>query len=421
MPQLTKGQNAPLPGADIIVDVQLTAPADVSALLVKADGKVRNDADFVFFNQPSGPGVTLQGGRLYLTTGQVPADIDSIRVVATLDDPSRPFGQFAPPVVRVSDPGGAPVHEYVVDGLSTESVVITLDIYRRGDQWKVRAVGQGYAGGFADLVRDHGVSVDDAPAPPPPAPAPAPAAPQYNQPPPYTPAPQYNQPPAYSPAPAAPQYDQAPPPPYGQPAAAQGPISLSKDRPVSLVKGQKVSLRKEGGVALTQVMMGLGWDPVAKRGMFGKARAGDIDLDASVLLFSQGQCVDIISFRQLRARDGSIIHSGDNLTGDGDGDDETIAVNLPALPAHVDNLVFIVTSYRGQTFQEVENAYCRLIDLTTGAELARYWLTGGMPVTGVTMAVISRAAGEWQLRAIGDGFNATDPQKSAPYVMAHLG
>ncbi|WP_228831540.1 TerD family protein, partial [Nocardia elegans] len=177
---LAKGQNGPLNTADVVISVQLTAPADLSALLVTERGKVRSDADFVFYNQPSGPGVQLvpgpagQAASLAVSLNAVPADIDQIRAVITLDDPSASFGRFAPPTAIVSDAAGARLYEYRIDGLDRESIVIALELYRRQGAWKVRAVGQGYAGGFAALVTDHGVNVDDSPppaaqqAPPPP-------------------------------------------------------------------------------------------------------------------------------------------------------------------------------------------------------------------------------------------------------------
>ena len=436
MSSLTKGQNAALPTGDVVVSVEVSTAADLSALLVTEAGKVRSDADFVFFNQPAGPGVQLRDGRLHISTAAIPSDITAIRAVITLDDTTRSFGQFAPPVTRVFDAAGTPLFDYVVDGLTAESVVIAAEVYQRNGQWKVRAVGQGYAGGFADLVRDHGVAVDDAPAQAaPPAPPVTQAPPAYSPPPQqsYTPPPA---PPSYAPpspqqnyTPPAPAYGAPAQPQYGAPAQPpappqeQAPISLSKDRPVSLVKGQKVSLKKDGGVPLTQVWMGLGWDPVqtGKRGFFGGGGGGgDIDLDASVLLFSQGNCVESVYFGNLRSKNQSIVHSGDNLTGEGAGDDEVISVDLSAIPPHVDRLAFIVTSYRGQTFAEVQNAYCRLIDQTTNAELARYTLAGGMPFTGVCMAVVSRINGEWQLRAVGEGFNAKTANKAIPHVMPYL-
>ncbi|MCH5641269.1 MULTISPECIES: TerD family protein [unclassified Gordonia (in: high G+C Gram-positive bacteria)] len=386
MTALSKGQNAPLPTADLTITVDVGAAADLSALLVTDRGLVRSDADFVFYNQPVGPGVRLETAsgrpRLVIATGAIPADIDAVRAVVTLDDPSSNFGRSAPPVARVGDASGREHYDFVIGGLTTESVVITVELYRRGSDWKVRAVGQGYAGGFADLVRDHGVSVDDQPAAPTPPPAP----------------------PAYTP----PQ----PPPPAPE-------INLTKSRPVNLSKGQKVTLRKDGGVALTAIRMGLGWDPVPPPGGLRK-RGSAIDLDASVLMFSAGRCVDTVYYGRLNSKDKSIHHSGDNLTGEGEGDDEVISVSLPAVAPSVDNLVFIVTSYRGQTFEEVQNAYCRLIDDTNNAELARFTLAGGMPFTGVVMAVINREGPQWKLRAIGDGFQARTPKKAEKLVDRYL-
>jgi len=395
---LSKGQNGPLSASDVVVSLELTTPADLSALLVKADGKVRSDADFVFFNQPTGPGVRLvpgtpgQAASLAVSLAQVPADIDQVRAVITLDDTSSSFGRFAPPTARVSDSTGTVLYEYRIEGLTSESIVIALELYRRQDAWKVRAVGQGYAGGFAALVTDHGVSVDDAPA------QPAAAAPQ-----PVTP------PPASAPA--------APPAPPVQPAAPAQPaeVSLTKNRPVSLVKGQKVTLRKDGGVALTFLRMGLGWDPVEKRGLFGN-RSADIDLDASAVLFADNQIADVVYYGQLRSKDGSIQHEGDNLTGAGEGDDEVMLVDLTRVPAHVTTVMFIVTSYKGHTFEQVKNAFCRLVDGTTGAELARYTLQGGMPFTGMVMAKVYRQGSEWKLQAIGEGMQAKHPGEAAPQL-----
>ncbi|AYA24377.1 stress protein [Rhodococcus rhodochrous] len=392
---LSKGQNGPLTASDVVVSLELTTPADLSALLVKADGKVRSDADFVFFNQPTGPGVRLvpgapgQAASLAVSLAQVPADIDQVRAVITLDDASSNFGRFAPPTARVSDSAGTVLYEYRIDGLSTESIVIALELYRRQGAWKVRAVGQGYAGGFAALVTDHGVSVDDAPAQP--AAAPQPTAP--------------------TPAPAQP-VQQTPPPAYpAQPAE----VSLTKSRPVSLVKGQKVTLRKDGGVALTFLRMGLGWDPVEKRGLFGN-RSADIDLDASAVMFADNQIADVVYYGQLQSKDGSIQHQGDNLTGAGEGDDEVMLVDLTRVPAHVTTVMFIVTSYKGHTFEQVQNAFCRLVDGTIDTELARYTLQGGMPFTGMVMAKVYRQGSEWKLQAIGEGMQAKHPGEAAPQL-----
>ncbi|MGN2635208.1 TerD family protein [Nocardia takedensis] len=428
---LAKGQNGPLASDDVVISVQLTAPADLSALLVTERGKVRSDADFVFFNQPSGPGVRLQpapagqAASLAVSLSAVPQDIDQIRAVITLDDASSNFGQFPAPTAIVADGAGNQLYAYQIEGLQTESIVIALELYRRQGSWKVRAVGQGYAGGFAALVTDHGVTVEDSPAPAA-QPQQAPPPPVYQPPvapPPTQQAPQYAATGQSYPPPPGPGY--GPPtgnyPPTGQnyppPAPPQptGEVSLSKDRPVSLQKGQRVTLRKEGGAALTFVKMGLGWDPVQTRGMFGN-RTVDIDLDASVIMFADQNPADYAYYGQLSSKDGSIRHQGDNLTGEGEGDDEVILVDLTRIPAHITTLMFIVTSYKGHTFEQVQNAFCRLVDGANNAELARYTLAGGMKFTAMVMSKVFRVGGDWKLQAIGEGFQAKHPGEAIPQL-----
>jgi len=171
---------------------------------------------------------------------------------------------------------------------------------------------------------------------------------------------------------------------------------------VSLSKGQKVSLEKRGGGTLSRVRMGLGWDAAKKKGLFGSRRQ-TIDLDASALLFdAAGSLVDQVWFRQLNSKDGSVHHTGDNLTGAGEGDDESIQVDLSRLPATVNTLVFTVNSFTGQNFSQIENAYCRLLDETAGdTELARYDLTGSGQHTAQIMAKVSRDGAGWSMTALG--------------------
>ncbi|WP_131784909.1 TerD family protein, partial [Protofrankia symbiont of Coriaria ruscifolia] len=209
---------------------------------------------------------------------------------------------------------------------------------------------------------------------------------------------------------------QAPPPPQsgwgaGQPPAPQGwgapppppvtgaggaPVNLDKGR-VSLRKGQSVSLVKSGAPPLTRVRMGLGWDP---------AYSGrQIDLDASCILFdNRGKDVDKVWFMSKKGARGAVRHSGDNLTGAGEGDDETIFVDLAALPPNVEALVFTVNSFQGQQFTEVRNAFCRLIDDFTGAELVRFDLSESKPQTGLVMCKVARQHGgpNWTMTAIGE-------------------
>ena len=133
---------------------------------------------------------------------------------------------------------------------------------------------------------------------------------------------------------------------------------------LTLSKNQSISLEKTAGRGLTSISLGLGWDPVKAQRLLLKMLGGggnDIDLDAScILLDGDMNSVDLVWFRQLASRDGAIEHSGDNLTGEGDGDDETIHVDLQRLPGTIQHLVFTVNSFRGQTFDQVENAYCRI-------------------------------------------------------------
>ena len=174
---------------------------------------------------------------------------------------------------------------------------------------------------------------------------------------------------------------------------------------VSLAKGQSVRLEKSGGGTLTRVAMGVGWDVAKPKGFFAKLSGGggDVDLDASVLLFDAGkQLVDQVWFQQLASRDGSIVHSGDNRTGAGDGDDETITVDLTKLPATVQSLVFTVNSFLGDSFDRIDNAYCRVVDTTNGAELARYDLSGSGSHTGQIMAKLTRGGSGWDMKALGE-------------------
>ncbi len=190
---------------------------------------------------------------------------------------------------------------------------------------------------------------------------------------------------------------------------------------VSLQKGQKVSLAKRGGGSLSLVRMGLGWDATKKRGLF-RSKTQEIDLDASALLFDgAGRLVDAVWFRQLRSKDGSVQHTGDNLTGAGDGDDESVIVDLTRLPPAVTQIVFTVNSFTGQDFSQIENAFCRLVDETTNEELARYDLTGSGRHNAQIMAKVSRGgAGEWTMTAIGAIANGRTFQDLLPATAAYL-
>jgi tellurium resistance protein TerZ len=196
---------------------------------------------------------------------------------------------------------------------------------------------------------------------------------------------------------------------------------------INLEKGQKINLKKADGTGLTKVFMGLGWDAAEGTGLlrklFNNGGGGEsIDLDASCAMFDESKnLIDTISFRQLRSRDGSIRHSGDNLTGDGDGDDEVIYVDLTKVAANVKTLVFTVNSFRGQTFDKVKNCTARLVDESTNTEIAKYTPSEkGSSNTGLIMAKVYRHNGEWKMAAIGAQCNGSTIQSIMSDIINHL-
>ncbi|MFE9625878.1 TerD family protein [Streptomyces sp. NPDC006527] len=389
---MTPGSNIPLSAARVTVDVAAPVRLDVSGLLLTADGKVRSDDDFIFYNQPTGPGVTYRSGggttpdAITVDTSAVPPGIEKIVVTASPDAVGQTFQGIEPTATLRNADDNSVLATFTPPQLGAETALVIVEIYLRNGAWKARAVGQGYADGLAGIATDFGVTVEE------PAPAAAPAAPPQPAAPP-TPT---MQPPVTPPAPplSTPAAPPAPPAPPAAPAPGAGKINLDKGR-VSLQKNQTVSLMKGGRPLLSQVRMGLGWEPAY--------RGRDIDLDASVIAYGpQRNHIDSCYFGKLSIVNGAIKHSGDNLTGEGGGDDEVIAVDLGRLPQDVTGLVFTVNSFSGQKFTEVAKAYCRLLDGTTGEELVRFDLTSAEPQTGVMMAkLIRQFSGEWEMTAMG--------------------
>ncbi|RAJ75796.1 MULTISPECIES: TerD family protein [unclassified Streptomyces] len=389
---MTPGSNIPLTAQRVAVDVTAPVRLDVSGLLLTADGKVRSDDDFIFYNQPAGPGVTYASGggtspdSITVDTTAVPPGIEKIVVTASPDADGQTFQGIEPTATIRDAADGSVLATFTPPQLGAETALVVMEVYLRNGAWKARAVGQGYANGLAGIATDFGVSVEEPEA----APAPAPAAPVTAPPPPTTPPvdPRIAPPPPQAAAPAAPAAPQAP-------APGAGKVNLDKGR-VSLQKNQTVSLVKAGKPLLSQVKMGLGWEPAYG----GK----DIDLDASVIAYGpQRNHIDSCYFGKLSIVNGAIKHSGDNLTGEGGGDDEVIVVDLGRLPQDVTGLVFTVNSFSGQKFTEVAKAYCRLLDAATGEELVRFDLTNAEAQTGVMMAkLIKQFSGEWEMTAMGD-------------------
>ncbi|WP_246531381.1 TerD family protein [Streptomyces bathyalis] len=358
---------------------------DVSGLLLGENGKVRSDDDFVFYNQPTAPGVTHSSGAadtITVDTAKVPADVQKVVVTASPDAPGASFAGMEPTATVRDASTREVIATFTPPSLGNETALVVVEVYRRGNDWKVRAVGQGYANGLGGIATDFGVNVEEPAAPvATPAPAPTPQAP---------------------PPPAAPQAVQAPPPTPAAPAApaaGAGKINLDKGK-VSLQKNQTVSLTKGGRPMLSSVRMGLGWEPVFRAGR----RAKEIDLDASVIAYDANRKkLDACYFGKLAILNGVVQHSGDNLTGEGGGDDESITVHLGDLPPQVTGLVFTVNSFSGQKFTEVAKAYCRLVDAASGQELVRFDLSNAEPRTGVLMCKLVRQfSGEWDMTALGE-------------------
>jgi tellurium resistance protein TerZ len=191
---------------------------------------------------------------------------------------------------------------------------------------------------------------------------------------------------------------------------------------VSLIKGQKISLEKEAGGSLTTVIMGLGWDAKKTKNFFGfNAKEQSIDLDASCVLFDENKNkLDEVWFRQLSSRDGSVIHTGDNRTGDGDGDDEQIIVDLQRVPLNVKTLVFVVNSFTGQNFSQIDNAFCRIANKSNNIEIARYNLSCQGSHTAMVMAKVYRHNNEWKMHAIGENCSGKTFADLMPVLQVNL-
>ncbi len=188
---------------------------------------------------------------------------------------------------------------------------------------------------------------------------------------------------------------------------------------VNLTKGQKISLTKESS-GLKNVMVGLGWDEAeiqpVKFSLFSrKPKQHSIDCDASAILLDEnGKCIDnsdVIYFGNLTHKSGTVKHQGDNLTGEGDGDDEQILVDLANLPSKYSKIAFVVTIYkadeRNQNFGMIKNAYIRIVDTSNGnKELCKFNLSDDINYndkTSMLFGELYRHNGEWKFNAIGEG------------------
>lgn len=174
---------------------------------------------------------------------------------------------------------------------------------------------------------------------------------------------------------------------------------------VSLVKGGNVNLSKEAP-GLTSITVGLGWD-------VRKTSGEDFDLDTSVFLLNDQDVVtsnsDFVFFNNLSSANGSVVHLGDNRTGEGEGDDEQIQIHVAQVAAQVQRIVFVVTIHeaktRKQNFGMVRNAYARVINNADSKELSRFDLSEDASLaTSMIFAEVYRYKGEWKFKAVGEGY-----------------
>ncbi|AJS60185.1 stress protein [Paenibacillus sp. IHBB 10380] len=184
---------------------------------------------------------------------------------------------------------------------------------------------------------------------------------------------------------------------------------------INLVKGQKIDLTK-GTAGLTKLVVGLGWDPAEAKGWFGsKKKNANIDCDASALLLdANGKLTkngNLVCFHNLTSACRSVQHSGDNLTGGGDGDDEQITIELSKVPSDVEKILVVVNIYqaeqRNQDFGMIKSAFIRIVNSANNQELVKFNLTDSYAgMTALITGEIYRHNGEWKFQAIGEGAHA---------------
>ncbi|MBF6328047.1 TerD family protein [Nocardia transvalensis] len=178
-----------------------------------------------------------------------------------------------------------------------------------------------------------------------------------------------------------------------------------------------IPLRDTSGRALDHVMFGLGWSPIERRRRFGR-RTTEVDLNAAAVLCRGREPVEVVYHEQLGSADGAVRLHGDNLTGEGGGDDEAITVDLTRLSDSITTVVFLVTSYTGRPLNRVPAA-CRLVDGSSGAELHRLALSA-CPHTGMVVAALIRTADGWQFHPIAASVPARHPVDALPTLPSHL-
>ncbi|MBQ7501290.1 TerD family protein [bacterium] len=221
-------------------------------------------------------------------------------------------------------------------------------------------------------------------------------------------------------------------------------ITLSKGEKVSLAKAASVSLAKSGdapqtavqaqaaagaaagmsavmAAAIHNVAMAIGWSAVEKSGFLSRFFGKEIDLDAScIAVDSNGDVVDVVFYNKPSGCNGQIRHSGDDRTGEASGDNELIYVKLDTLPPTITQLFFVITSYEGQNFNDIKNAYCRLINYDTKLELIHYNISGSGKHTAMVMCKLVKEPAGWAMQAIGANAMGTTPSSMFREVLKYV-
>ncbi len=371
---LRQHQLVPIAAESLVLTARSELPAHLAAILLGPDGAIHDETDFVFGSQAEARGLRLAGPgmapapTLHIDLSSIPHAATTVRVVLALDNPHRTFAEADPPTLTVADSRGGEVFRSTVDGLGAVSAVVALDIARSGAGWAIAVVGAGHAGGFAAVLAESHVQVGSRPA-------------------------------------RREQVDAA---------------VLPEGHPLDLLPGQVVRLRTGAGPTLDMVRLGLGWDPVPGHTLAGGA-ATPADLDAAALMFDHDHhLLDAVYFAQLSSNDGAVRHLGDSMTGEGGGENEVVTVDLSRIHPQVATVILVVTSYHGHSFDSIRNAFCRVVDAGTGAELAHLDLHGGGPHTGMVMAKLYLAATGWKMQAIGEPIYATHPGEAVHQLTHHL-
>jgi stress response protein SCP2 len=410
MTEMTKGGNLRVTARS--VSASLSWPAgdgvpdvDACALLLQADGKVTSDADLVFYNAPAHVTGTVRrvGKRdgaqrtetIEVDLATVPATVDRVLPAASAD--GGDFGQVPGLRLALSDGGTAAALAHFSITASTDTAVITGELYRRDGGWKFRAVGQGYASGLAGFAGDHGIDVADSAIPGRSAPveelveelveAPVEAPAQWSAPPPNWTSPV---------APAPPAEWSPPPPPSSAPPPTSAPAAGSvAPGPVRLQRNDRMTLAGPTGAPLPRVLLELSWLPAPGR--------RTVDLDTSVIAFdAAARKLAIVGYQHQNEFAGALENTGDARGEPGRFAAERILVDLARLPGEVDALVFTINSFHGHTFTYLERAGCVLSD-DTGRHIVTYDLTDTQPSTAVLMATVRRdGPAGWHMRAIGE-------------------